>query len=122
MAFAISGLFAGVAGAFYVYYSHEIEPDLFGANIGLVPILIAILGGRRTLAGPLVGAFIWVFLPQFLNLDPIDTQLIFGLLLVVAILLLPKGIVGALSEIVGRLPVLARLDKQQSVSTSEPPP
>jgi branched-chain amino acid transport system permease protein len=122
MAFAISGLYAGVAGAFYVYYSHEIEPDLFGANIGLVPILIAILGGRRTLAGPLVGAFIWVFLPQFLNLDPIDTQLIFGLLLVVAILLLPKGIVGTLSDVCARLPLLSRLDKQEAVASAEPPP
>ena len=97
-AFALSGGFAGVAGALYAYKLRHIAPTLFGSFEGVELALMVLLGGSRTLLGPLVGAIIVGFLPEFLEeiglgLSPFQRQMIFGLMLIAVITLLPNGLV-----------------------------
>jgi branched-chain amino acid transport system permease protein len=50
------------------------------------------LGGARLLYGPLLGAIIVSFLPEMMNLNPIDSRIAYGIGLVAVILLLPGGV------------------------------
>jgi branched-chain amino acid transport system permease protein len=54
-----------------------------------------LLGGSGTLAGPMVGAVVATFLPDVLHIGPYQAQLVYGVLLIVIIVALPTGVVGA---------------------------
>jgi branched-chain amino acid transport system permease protein len=103
IAFGISAVFPGLAGALYAYYLSHIEPAPFGITGSVNLILMLILGGNVVLLGPLVGAAVFGFLPDIIDLEPSVTQIVFGALLVVVILLFPRGIAGALVDAGGRL-------------------
>jgi ABC-type multidrug transport system fused ATPase/permease subunit len=90
--FAISGLFAGWGGLLYGYHLRHIAPQLFGAFGSIQLVLMLLLGGSRTLWGPVVGAVIVFFLPEVLGLDPIQSRILYGALLILVILLLPRGL------------------------------
>ena len=96
-AFMLSGLFAGIAGALQAYNLRHISPELYGGVVSLGFALMAMLGGPRTLYGPLAGAIIVSFLPEALNVDPVDSRIAYGLGLIAVIMLLPGGIIGVLT-------------------------
>ena len=93
-AFMLSGVFAGVAGTLQAYNLRHISPDLYGGVVSLSFALMAMLGGPRMLYGPLAGAVIVSFLPEVLNIDPVDSRIAYGLGLIAVIMLLPGGIIG----------------------------
>ena len=97
--FMISGVFAGVAGILYAYHLRALEPTLFGAFTGVNLVFILLLGGARPLLGPLAGAIAFFYLPEIINLDPVESQISFGLLLVMVILLLPGGLVASVEAL-----------------------
>ncbi|RUW96799.1 branched-chain amino acid ABC transporter permease, partial [Mesorhizobium sp. M2A.F.Ca.ET.037.01.1.1] len=88
----VSGLFAGLAGVLQLYYLRHISPTLFGAFPSLYLALMVMLGGARYLYGPLIGAVVVNFLPEVLNLDPVDSRIAYGVCLLLVILLLPGGV------------------------------
>ena len=95
-AFMMSGAFAGAAGIFQAYYLRHISPTLYGGLPSLYIAMSVMLGGARTLYGPLGGAIIVNFLPEILNIDPVDSRIAYGAGLVAVILLLPRGMVDGL--------------------------
>jgi branched-chain amino acid transport system permease protein len=107
LAFALSGLFVGMAGALWGYYLTFLRPTIFlSILIGAKIVLMAILGGRGTVAGPVVGAIVFIAANEFFvsrfgasELNIAAT----GLLLILALLFFPAGIVGTLKH-KGRLP------------------
>jgi branched-chain amino acid transport system permease protein len=106
LAFGISGLFAGVAGALFAYKLRHIAPDLFNSFEGVELALMVLLGGSRRLMGPLVGAIIVGFLPDILDvmglgLTPFQRQIVFGALLIAVIILLPHGLVQGVADLYG---------------------
>lgn len=102
IAFAISGIFPGIAGALYVYQLHHIEPNTFGIVTGVNLILMLILGGGQVLLGPLLGAATFTYLPEVIGLSPNMSRTVFGGLLVASILLLKKGVAGTFKDIIDR--------------------
>jgi branched-chain amino acid transport system permease protein len=54
---------------------------------------MVMLGGPRTVFGPLVGAVIVTFLPEVMRIDPIDSRIAYGVALIAVIMLLPGGII-----------------------------
>ena len=72
-AFMLSGAFAGLAGVLQAYYLRHISPELYGGLPSLYLALMVMLGGPRMLYGPLAGAIIVNFLPEVLNIDPVDS-------------------------------------------------
>lgn len=97
-AFMLSGLFAGVAGDLQAYNLRHISPDLYGGVTSLSFALMAMLGGPRTLYGPLAGAIIVSFLPEVLHIDPVDSRIAYGLALIAVVMLLPGGIIAVVAR------------------------
>jgi branched-chain amino acid transport system permease protein len=95
--FEITAAVVGVAGALLLVNQQAITPGLFAA-FQFIPIYLAImLGGFIVIAGPALGAWIAQFLPLWIgSADPNLSLLIYGAILVVAMLFLPKGLLGTL--------------------------
>jgi branched-chain amino acid transport system permease protein len=94
-AFMLSGLFAGVGGALQAYNFRHVSPDLYGGATSLYFALMVMLGGPRTIFGPLAGAIIVTFLPEVMRINPIDSRIAYGLALIAVVMLLPGGIIAA---------------------------
>jgi branched-chain amino acid transport system permease protein len=92
-AFAVAGAFAGLAGALYAFHLRYILSDNFGLDLALLIVTVLLIGGARRLEGPVIGAFLVVFLPDFLHFDPAVNTGVNGALLIVAVLALPGGLV-----------------------------
>lgn len=110
---ALSAAITAVAGAFYVQYFLFIDPDLaFGSSVSIQAILPAVIGGVATIWGPVIGSVVMgplndvtatllrnpppalAFLQGRSGLDVI----VYGALLIVIVLLLPKGIYGTIRQ------------------------
>ena len=109
-AFALSALIPGLLGGGYALFLTYIEPDAaFSSRLDLQSIVMAILGGVGTLWGPLVGALVmtqisealWARFPQIY-------LMIFGGLLVVLLIALPRGIVPSVTAAIARRRAHAR--------------
>ncbi len=93
-ALCLAGMIAGLAGALTAYVTLGIDPSYFENTVAIQLVLMVIVGGAASLAGPLVGAMVITFLPIVLPLSPYESQIAYGLLLVVIILAAPGGISG----------------------------
>jgi branched-chain amino acid transport system permease protein len=106
-AFMISAAIAGVAGHLYLTHLRGITPDLFAVLAVISVFLMVVMGGSRSLAGPVVGAWLVVFLPVWfepLGLeDPTRQEFTFGVLLIVFMLLAPAGIMGGATYLLDRI-------------------
>jgi branched-chain amino acid transport system permease protein len=107
LAFALSALFVGMAGALWGYYLFFLRPTTFlTILLGAKFVLMTILGGRGTVAGPVVGAIVFVVANEFFVSKLGSSELNIaatGLLLIVVLLFFPDGIIGTLKH-KGRLP------------------
>jgi branched-chain amino acid transport system permease protein len=102
-AFVFSASLAGFAGAIYAHYMGFINPTPFSVDASLNAILAVILGGSGTLSGPIVGAALTVILPEMLRVAETYRLIAYGLLLIVVVIFLPRGLVPALSNLLGRI-------------------
>jgi branched-chain amino acid transport system permease protein len=100
----ISALMTAFAGALYCQYQMFISPDtVSGIAVSLQMVFAVIVGGLYVSLGPTVGAVITILLAELLRIG-FGTRavgwdnLVYGLLLVVFIIFLPKGILGSLAE------------------------
>ncbi len=99
-AFTLSAIFACLAGAFYVHYTTTTIPyEAFNLNVGVVSIVMAVLGGLYSTAGPVLGAVLLKIVEEYMRTTiPYGYMLIYGLILVTGILFLPKGVLGVLKK------------------------
>jgi branched-chain amino acid transport system permease protein len=100
--FAIGSGLAGVAGALYAHYFRFLEPDQFGLLQASAMLTMVVVGGMRTIWGPIVGAVVLEVLPQaitFLGLPPSILGplqgLIFTGLVLVFMFARPQGLIAA---------------------------
>ncbi len=71
----------------------------FNINYSFFPMLMAIFGGMRNLAGPIIGAAIFAYIEEFLTTKfPYYYMLIFGTIMVLVITFLPDGLIGLLQR------------------------
>lgn len=101
ISFTISGVFTGIAGAFYMNYMGYIDPKVVFAlhDISIVTIMVVMVGGVATYWGPIIGSIIMIIFSELirnLNIPGIEAahQTLFGILLILIIIFLPNGIVG----------------------------
>ncbi len=108
IAMGVSVFFTSVAGTFYAQYLLFIDPDsVFSFSVSINMALFSIIGGLGTVGGPILGAFVltpvdvllrgWLG-PQFAGLN----LLIYGVVLIVAVIYLPKGLIEGLQKGYGR--------------------
>jgi len=113
LAFALSAFIPGVVGAIFAYSISYVRPTIFFLiAVGAQMVLMSIIGGRGTVAGPVVGATLIILLNEasLTYLGSTELNLVFtGGLLVVVLLFFPGGIVGSLRER-GKLPAFLDWD------------
>ena len=101
--FVLSAAMAGVAGAIYVPLVGIINPSEFSPANSIEAVLWVAVGGRGTLIGPVIGAFIVNFGKTWLTGALPEVWLFaLGALFIVVTLLLPKGVVGLWGQIRAR--------------------
>ena len=100
--FAISAFFMGAAGAIIATRWTYIDPYIaFNPLLSFMPVLMAIFGGMGQIYGPVIGAVVFAYLQETLQTKfPYIYMLIFGAVLIVAILYLPDGIVGLIPRLI----------------------
>ena len=100
ISFAISAFFMGAAGAIMATRWTYIDPRIaFNPLLSFMPVLMAIFGGVGQLYGPILGAAIFTYLEEFLITEfPYYYMLLFGIVLIVVILFIPKGLVGLIEK------------------------
>jgi branched-chain amino acid transport system permease protein len=103
--FAASAIFMGMAGAIIATRRTYIDPGIaFNVNESFLPVLMAMFGGMINLVGPVVGAAVFTYLGELLLTRIPDLyMLIFGVVLIVAIVFMPNGIVGLAMQIWRRI-------------------
>lgn len=101
LAFGISAFFTGAAGAIMATRWTYIDPYIaFNPLFSFMPVLMAIFGGMGAFYGPIIGAVILAYLEEVLiTRFPYYYMLLFGAIMVIAILYLPNGLVGLIQKI-----------------------
>lgn len=98
---ALSGGLAGLAGALIVPHVAIVSPELLGPHYSAMALLIVVLGGIGTIAGPIIGGVLFAWLPELFR-DIGELRLAaFALILLIVIRVQPDGIV-ALVKRIGR--------------------
>ena len=101
--FVFSAAMAGIAGALYVPQVGIINPSEFSPANSIEAVLWVAVGGRGTLIGPVIGAFIVNFGKTWLTgALPEFWLFALGALFIVVTLLLPKGVVGLWAQLRNR--------------------
>jgi branched-chain amino acid transport system permease protein len=103
VAFLVSGAFTGLAGALWVPLNGLTTPDVLYWPFSGRIVFMAVLGGFRTFAGPVVGAFAFNYLEVFAVGATVYWQLVLGVILVALVLAMPTGLVGTAARAWARL-------------------
>lgn len=103
VAFMISAGVAAFAGSFQASYLSYITPSIASYEVGFTALMAIIIGGRGTLAGPYLGAAVFVILPELLRSADEYRLIVLGVLLIVMILFAPDGLVGLAKAAIRRL-------------------
>lgn len=95
IAFTVTSALAGVAGMAYAFVDNTVNPPIFGLENAFLLLFMVIVGGSGRHAGAVIGAVLLFLLPFWLApLVGHHHVLVFGLLMLTAILVQPKGLVG----------------------------
>jgi len=101
LAFTISAFAMGAAGAAMATRWTYIDPGIaFNANYSFLPVLMVIFGGSQNLLGPMIGASVFAYLQELLTTKfPYIYMLAMGIIMIAAILFMPKGILGVIHSL-----------------------
>ena len=102
IAFTVSAICAGLAGGMFAPLLGMVTPSTFNFSQSILFVLVVVIGGAGSVAGPLVGAAIVVLLPEMVSSLAEYSQLLFGALLLVVLWLAPDGIVGGILRFIRR--------------------
>lgn len=114
IAFVISTFFAGIAGGLYSFFLRFIDNSIFSPTNSFMPLIMTVIGGLGTVAGPIIGSIFLVSVQQILalpsvvdylrnslgslfpavsNVGPPLAYLIIGVILLVIVIFSPKGLI-----------------------------
>ena len=96
--FVASGAIMALGGALLGLLLQYIEPGIAGLNTLVQTVLMVALGGGGTLLGPVVGALAITIIPEFLRVANELRLVLYGATLIIVVLAIPGGIVGAIER------------------------
>ncbi|MCL1895529.1 MAG: branched-chain amino acid ABC transporter permease [Clostridiales bacterium] len=103
LAFAISAAPVGATGAVMATTIGYVDPEIaFRILTSFFPVLMAIFGGMRNLYGPIVGAVVFYSLQHYLLMKTDKYMIIFGAVMIVVIMIMPKGVFGIVDIMAAR--------------------
>ena len=121
IAFTISGAIAGVAGYFAAAQFGFVAPQMLGWHVSATVLVMVLIGGLRSVVGPLVGALVLLGLEEVLKAATPYWKLAEGLAVIAIVLMLPNGVRQLLSMVLGSSDNEAR-DLRAAKSASEARP
>ncbi|MGD9792904.1 MAG: branched-chain amino acid ABC transporter permease [Acidimicrobiia bacterium] len=107
--YGLSAALAGLAGSLYCIQTRALSPQSFELTLAIQLLTGMVLGGVATLAGPIIGGFMVVFVPYYVSdaaqrLErPQLSNVIFGVLLIVFMFVAPGGLVGLWRKLTAKL-------------------
>jgi branched-chain amino acid transport system permease protein len=101
--FAVAGFFGGVAGALHAFAKGAISPETIGVNHSINGLVMVLLGGIQTLAGPVVGAVAFTWLQDVIIRSTDYWRAVLGVVILALVLAFPQGLAGALGRLVERI-------------------
>jgi ABC-type branched-subunit amino acid transport system ATPase component/ABC-type branched-subunit amino acid transport system permease subunit len=113
LAFSVSAGFAGLGGGLFANLALFVNYETFSFATSIELLLMVILGGSGTMAGPLVGTSVLFLATQFLQGLGQWQTFAYGLLLAVVLFVMPTGIVGSIAALRARLISSARARQTQ---------
>jgi branched-chain amino acid transport system permease protein len=93
LSFGIASFFAGITGSLYGHYHTYIAPMEFGVWMSVMIFLLVVIGGKKSLLGPVIGAIFLTIVPELLRGAKIYAPLFYALLVLVVIFFLPDGLI-----------------------------
>jgi branched-chain amino acid transport system permease protein len=99
LAFVWSGSIVGIAGAMYAALIERVFPESFGLTEIIVHFGMVLVGGTGSIVGSVLGAITLTALPEYFRQFPGMDELFFGIVIVLILLFLPKGLVSLLCRI-----------------------
>ena len=102
-AFVVAAVFAGLAGALYAFSKGSISPDVVSVGRSVDGLVMVLLGGLQTLAGPLVGAVTFTWLQDAVARNTDYWRALLGGIILVLVLVFPQGIAGFVGPWFGKL-------------------
>ncbi|MDI1262523.1 MAG: branched-chain amino acid ABC transporter permease [bacterium] len=100
-AFALSALYAGLAGALFAHMTNFVAPDDFALGHSIIYLAMLIIGGEGSILGAIAGAVIVTFMPELMRDLGSAYMIVFGCLMLLILVFLPKGLL-SLTGVVGR--------------------
>lgn len=94
LAFVIAGTVAGLAGALYAFSKGSISPESLSIDKSVDGLVMVLLGGIQTLAGPVVGAAVFTWLHDTVSRNTDYWRAVLGGIIILLVLLFPQGIAG----------------------------
>jgi branched-chain amino acid transport system permease protein len=101
LSYASGAFFAGVMGVFFGHYLNFIHPSNFRFLEAIVMLSLVVLGGMGSIAGPVIGAVVWITVQEwlrdvpFVQLHPEVRGIAMGAILVTLMVFRPQGILGS---------------------------
>src|SRR5438132_1593941 len=96
LAFVVAGFFGGLAGGTFAFLKGSVFPELLAVPVSVEPLVMVLLGGVHSLAGAPLGAALYKLLDTVVTRYTEYWQLVLGVILVVLVLVFPRGILGVL--------------------------
>ena len=96
LSFVISTAYAGYAGALYAGFVRFLDPNIASETVAFDMIAYILVGGIGTLSGPVVGAILLTWATQSLQFLADYRLLVFGAMLILLVMFMPRGIIGTI--------------------------
>jgi branched-chain amino acid transport system permease protein len=103
VAFVVSGIYTGLAGALWVPLNGLTTPDILHWTFSGKIVFFTVLGGFQTFIGPIIGGVVYNYLETYAVGHTVYWQMVLGVVLVLLVLVLPAGIVGTAARLILRL-------------------
>ncbi len=103
LGFSIASALAGLSGAIYVHSLAVVNPMLFHFQYMIIILICVLIGGKGTLPGPVIGAIFYVWVSELLRFSEQLRFMVMGIILLIFIIFMPRGIYPSLILLWGRL-------------------
>ncbi|MDT8441570.1 MAG: branched-chain amino acid ABC transporter permease [Desulfuromonadales bacterium] len=98
--FVLSAVLASLAGSLYAHSFGFVSPETFGIFASVDFVTMVVVGGLGSVWGSLFGAALLTWLPEVIDLFETYKEIVHGLILVLVLLFLPRGLVSGLVDLV----------------------
>lgn len=97
--YVVGSALAGLAGSIFVHWNGFATPESFGVSVALAIFLMMVIGGVGSFWGAIIGAFFYVYAPVFFESFEQYREILYGALLMVAVIVMPGGLVGVAGQV-----------------------